>query len=178
MHFVQCLSDYTFNVGIADTWRKFEKSLLKIEQCINKGDIDNTLEHVQSPAKLREYHEDVLDQMLIALFLSKKHAPLSRQIENIFGVILTYDAICRSVDNRGTGYSERYERSVSKLYTKFKQHVAFFVKLLKSLDGGKLTMSRGKHRDLADWGSGQTPDMDVNGVFEHLLIRLIMKEYY
>ena len=173
-HFVQAINDYSFNVCVADTWRRFDKSLAKIEQCIKKGDIDRTLEHAQSPSRLRAYHEDVLEQILFALFLTKKHVQVVKQLEYIFGTILAY----ASLSKQERSSSLNYESSVNKLYASFRKLVGGFVKFLRSMDAGKVTMSGGKHRDLAAWGGGQAANTEVRSVFEHLLLRLDMKEYY
>ncbi|KAL1955573.1 hypothetical protein VTO42DRAFT_8452 [Malbranchea cinnamomea] len=174
MHFIQALSDYSFNICIADTWRKFERTLIKIERCIEKGDIAGTLTHAESPARLRKYHEDVLEEMLSALFLSKKHVQVNTQLELIFGTILAY----ASLSKQEKPADLHYERSVYQLYFDFRKRAGEFVRFLRGLDGGRLTMSGSRHRELASLDSGQDHNTEVNGIFEHLLLRLDLKEYY
>ena len=173
-HFVQAISDYAFSVCLTDTWRKFDKTLANIQQCIKRGDIDGTLEHAESPSRLRAYHEDILEHVLFALFLTKKHVQVAKQLEYIFGTVLAY----ASLSKQERTSDSQYERSVNKLYSNFRRLVGGFVKFLRSMDAGKVTMSGGKHRDLAAWVSGQPGNMEVNSVFEHLLLKLDMKEYY
>ena len=175
LHFIQSISDYAFSMCLTDTWRKFESTLSKIEQCIERGDIHGALEHAESPSRLREYHEDILGQMLFSLFLTKKHVHVAKQLEYIFNTILAYASLSKQ---EKTTSDSRYERAVYKLYSDFRKFVGGFMRFLRSMDGGKVTMSGGKHRDLAAWGHRQTATTEVNSVFEHLLLRLDMKEYY
>lgn len=178
-HFIHSVSDYAFSVCVADTWGKFERSLRKIEQCIDDGDFDGTLECAEGPARLREYHEATLDQMLMALFLTKKHAQVSKQLDHIFGIILAYASLSKPTGVRdGKKSGSRYERSVRQLYADFRKHVGGFVRFLRISNGGKFTTSRAKHQDQEALTSRQESDVEVHSVFAHLLLRLDMKEYY
>ncbi|EEH37175.1 hypothetical protein PAAG_07731 [Paracoccidioides lutzii Pb01] len=181
-HFVQTVSDYSFHVAVGDTWSKFEKKIDKIEKCIDKGDIDGTIDHAKSLHRLREFHEDVLDQILFALFVSKKHMQARKLLDDIFGTILTFAPISKAaatgtwVEHDGTNAS--YGRIVQQLFSVFRKQVSGFVKFLRALDGAKAMRSKGKHQDLAAWGSDDRSCVDTDVVFEHLLLRLDMNCFY
>ncbi|PGH11531.1 hypothetical protein AJ80_07097 [Polytolypa hystricis UAMH7299] len=197
-HFVQSFSEYCFHIGVGDTWTRFSKTLLKIERCIDAGDIDGTMEHARGLHLLREYHEDVLDQILFALFLSKKHAAASKLVEDIFETILSFAQVSKVIasarddsDTATTAAADEnadaksrsnhhYDRMLGKLYTVFRKQVGGFVRFLRALDGVKARRSKGKHLDLAAWGSGSAAEagMETESVFEHLLLRLDLTEYY
>ncbi|OAX84504.1 hypothetical protein ACJ72_01120 [Emergomyces africanus] len=180
-HFVQSVSDYSFHIAVGETWNKFEKTLIKIERCIDKGDIDGTIGHAKSLHRLREYHEDVLDQILFALFVSKKHAQARMLLDDIFGTILTFAPISKAAAT-GTWVQRDgmppYDRIVRQLFSVFRKQVSGFVRFLRTLDGAKAMRSKGKHKDLAAWGSDDHVGVDTDHVFEHLLLRLDMNGFY
>jgi hypothetical protein len=167
-HFIGALSDYFFQIGVGSTWQRFESTLSKIERCLERGDIDGTTETAGSLHRLRQYHEDILDQILFSLFLSKRHEQANKLLEDIFGTILAFAPLSR-LDGR-SGIRQQSERTVFQLHVTFRKQVGTFVRYLRSLDGGKMfAKSRGRYGAA---GSNAT------SVFEHLLLRLDMKEYY
>ncbi|PGH11117.1 hypothetical protein AJ79_05062 [Helicocarpus griseus UAMH5409] len=180
-HFVQTVSDYSFHIAVGDIWSKFAKTLGKIERCIDRGDIDGTITHAKSLHRLREYHEDVLDQILFALFVSKKHAQARKLLDDIFGTILTFAPLSKAAA-AGTWVQRdgapSYDRVVRQLFAVFRKQVSGFVRFLRALDGAKAMRSRGKHQDLAAWGSDDRGGVDTDSVFEHLLLRLDMNGFY
>ncbi|OJD15866.1 hypothetical protein AJ78_03919 [Emergomyces pasteurianus Ep9510] len=180
-HFVQSVSDYSFHIAVGETWNKFEKTLIKIEKCIDKGDIDGTIDHAKSLHRLREYHEDVLDQILFALFMSKKHAQVKTLLDDIFGTILTFAPISKAAAT-GTWVQRDgmppYDRVVRQLFSVFRKQVSGLVRFLRALDGAKSMRSTGKRKDLAIWGSDDRAGVDTDHVFEHLLLRLDMNGFY
>ncbi|KAL1969377.1 hypothetical protein VTN77DRAFT_9570 [Rasamsonia byssochlamydoides] len=168
-HFITALHDYFFQVGVGSTWQRFESTLLKIERCLDRGDIDGTIQTAGSLHRLRQYHEDILDQILFSLFLSKRHEQANKLLEDIFGTILTFAPLSR-LDGH-SGIRQQNERTVFQLHVTFRKQVGAFVRYLRNLDGGRMSSkSRGRYGTLS--GSNAT------SVFEHLLLRLDMKEYY
>ncbi|KKZ65344.1 hypothetical protein EMCG_01272 [[Emmonsia] crescens] len=180
-HFVQTVSDYSFHIAVGETWSKFERTLVKIEKCIDKGDIDGTIDHAKSLHRLREYHEDVLDQILFALFVSKKHAQARKLLDDIFDTILTFAPISKAAAT-GTWVQRdgmpSYDRIVRQLFSVFRKQVSGFVRFLRALDGAKAMRSKGRHQDLAAWGSDDRAGVDTDSVFGHLLLRLDMNGFY
>jgi hypothetical protein len=175
LHFVQSLNDYASQVGVNYAWERFDKTLLKIEDCIDRGDIDGTIGHAQSLHGLKEYHEDVLDQILFALLLSKKHARAARLLEGIFSTILAFATLSKEngVDEECQKTRASNDKSIRQLHAVFTKQVRGFVGFLRGLDGVGTCRSRGKYPDL-----GRGSDVDIDSVFMHLLLRLDMNQYY
>lgn len=170
-HFVLAVSDYCFNIAIGSTWQRFQDTLSRIEHCLDKGDIDGTIEAAQSVPRLREFHENTLDQMLFALFLSKRHDQVAKLLESVFGTILAFAPFSKLDGVSGVRYEKGNEEAVVRLYASFRKRVGAFVRFLRQLDGGKSASS--SKRSMG--GSSGAGPMNV---FEHLLVRLDMKRYY
>ncbi|KAF4217430.1 hypothetical protein CNMCM8980_006089 [Aspergillus fumigatiaffinis] len=164
-HFVLAVSDYCFHVGVGSTWQSFQDTLTRIEYCLEQGDIDGVIEAAHSVAWLRRYHEDTLDQMLFALFLSKRHAEAARLLEKIFGTILTFAPLSRLDGLEGVRHES--EDTIAQLYATFRKQTSAFVGYLRGLDGVKAS-SKFASRSRAEPIS----------IFERLLVRLDMKRYY
>ncbi|RMJ25724.1 gamma-tubulin complex component GCP6 [Aspergillus sp. HF37] len=169
--FTLAVSDYCFHVGVGSTWQQFQDTLSRIERCLYRGDIDGTIEVAHSVPWLRNYHEDILDQMLFALFLSKKHAQAAALLENIFHTILTFAPLSRMDGTSGVRHES--EAAALKLYATFRKQTSAFVGYLRGLDGEKAS-SKSMSRSSTAFAS---PSKSTS-VFEHLLLRLDMKEYY
>jgi hypothetical protein len=169
-HFVLAVSDYCFHVGIGSIWQRFQETLTKIENCLNRGDIDGTIEAAHSVPRLRDYHEDILDQMLFALFLSKRHAQAAKLLESIFGTILGFSLLSRA---DGIGMRNESEGAVLHLYQSFRKQTSAFVNYLRSLESGKATS-----KSMAKSGEFFSSRTDPTSVFEHLRVRLDIKNYY
>ena len=170
-HFVIALCDYSFHTGVGFLWKRFEKTLSKVERYLDRGDIDGTIETAGSLCRLRDYHEEILNQMLFSLFLSKSHQQASKLLENIFTVILTFAPLSK-LDGMGDT-SHQTENAVSQLHATFRKQAGTFLRYLRSLDGGRMA-SKLRGRYTADSFSGS----DATSIFEQLLLRLDLKEYY
>ncbi|GFF30100.1 gamma-tubulin complex component 6 [Aspergillus udagawae] len=164
-HFVLALSDYCFHVGVGSTWHTFQDTLTRIEFCLEHGDIDGVIEAAHSVSWLRRYHEETLDQMLLALFLSRRHAEAARLLEKIFGTILTFAPLSRLDGLEGVRHDS--EDTIAQLYATFRKQTSAFVGYLRGLDGVKAS-SKFASRSRAEPIS----------IFERLLVRLEMKRYY
>ncbi|KAJ5793819.1 hypothetical protein N7457_000418 [Penicillium paradoxum] len=169
-HFVLAVSDYCFHIGIGSIWQRFQTTLNKIEHCLNRGDIDGTIEAAHSLPRLRDYHEDILDQMLFAFFLSKRHAQAAKLLESIFGTILAFGPLSKA---DGIGMRNESEGAVLHLYQSFRKQTSAFVNYLRSLESGKATS-----KSMAKSGAFFSSRPDPTSVFEHLRVRLDMKKYY
>ena len=170
-HFVLAVSDYCFHVGVGSTWRRFQDTLSRIEYCLDRGDIDSTIDAAHSVPRLRAYHEDILDEILFALFLSKRHAQAAKLLESIFGTILVFAPISRMDGLKGV--RQESEATVSHLYKIFRKQASAFVDYLRGLDGSTASAkSVGKAGTTFASRSGPT------GVFDHLLSRLDINRYY
>ncbi|KAJ5806596.1 uncharacterized protein N7503_004198 [Penicillium pulvis] len=170
-HFVLAVSDYFFHVGIGSIWSRFQSTLDKIERCLDRGDIDGTLEAAHSVPRLRDLHEDILDQMLFAFFLSKRHAAAAKLLDNIFSTILAFGPLSRA--DGSSGLRHENEGTVRHLYSTFRKQVSALVGYLRGLDSGK-GASKIMAKSAAFFGSRTEP----TSVFEHLRVRLEVKDYY
>ncbi|EPS25435.1 hypothetical protein PDE_00368 [Penicillium oxalicum 114-2] len=170
-HFVLALSDYCFQVAIGLNWSNFQKSLDRIEHCLDRGDIDGTIEVAHSVPRLRGFHEDVLNQMLFAMFLSKRHAPAGKSLDTIFGIILAFAPLSKAEGWNGLRYEN--EGQVLHLYSTFRKHTSAFAAYLRSLDPAKTSL-----KPPGQSGKLLGSAVDTMSIFEHLRIRLDLKEYY
>ncbi|CEO58992.1 hypothetical protein PMG11_03683 [Penicillium brasilianum] len=170
-HFVLAISDYCFHVGIGSIWDQFQETLARIERCLDRGDIDGTIEAAHSVPRLRDFHEDILDQMLFAFFLSKRHAQAAKLLDSIFGTILSFSTLSKA--DGLSGLRHESEGTVFHLYSSFRKQTSTFVGHLRSLDTGKASSkSMGKSESLL---SSRT---DTTSIFEHLRVRLDVRDYY
>ncbi|RJE22422.1 gamma-tubulin complex component GCP6 [Aspergillus sclerotialis] len=169
--FILAVCDYSFHVAVGSTWQQLQETLSRIEHCLDRGDIDGTIEAAHSVPRLRDYHEDILDRMLFALLLSKRHAQASKLLENIFRTILSFAPLSR-VDGT-SGVRRGSEGTVQQLYTIFRKQASTFVGYLRSLDGGK-----GASKSLGRSSASFSSRAESASVFDHLLIRLDVKQYY
>lgn len=168
-HFILAVSDYCFHVGVGSTWRLFQDTLSRIEYCLDRGDIDGTIEAAQSVPRLRDYHESILDEILFALFLSKRHVHAANLLESIFTMILNFAPISRMDGTQGVRQAS--ESIVAQLYSAFRKQVSVFVGYLRSLDGGKASSSK-------SGGTGFASQSGPTSIFDHLLVRLDLNGYY
>ncbi|KAL4752415.1 hypothetical protein BDW72DRAFT_211832 [Aspergillus terricola var. indicus] len=176
-HFVLALSDYFFHLAIGSTWQRFRDTLSQIETCLDRGDIDATIEAAHSIPKLRAYHEDTLDQMLFALFLSKRQVEIARLLEAIFDTILRFAPLSRMDGTHGVRHES--EAMVKRLYAVFRKQMSAFVRYLRGLDGARgAVASSSKAMGTGRAGMAFATRSGSANVFDHLLVRLDMKRYY
>ncbi|KAK2764317.1 hypothetical protein FQN54_009009 [Arachnomyces sp. PD_36] len=178
-HFILAIEDYSFQVGVGVPWKRFERTLTRIEEYIDRGDVDSTMETAKSLHRLREQHEEILDQILFSLFLSKKHAQAGKLLEDIFRTILSFATLLQSEQQQQHRESRSLgEKTITQIHTTFRKQAGGFVRYLRSLDGVNASKSQAKHRNRSRWGSAGLSDTDATSVFDHLLLRLDMREYY
>lgn len=170
-HFVLAVSDYCFHVGVGSTWKRFQDTLSRIEYCLDRGDIDSTIEAAHSVPRLRDYHEDILDEIIFALFLSKRHTQAAKLLESIFGTILVFAPISRMDGVKGV--RQESEATVSHIYKTFRKQASAFVNYLRGLDG-----STGSAKSVGKADATFATRSGPTGVFDHLLSRLDINGYY
>lgn len=179
--FIEAISDYCFHIAVGRTWDNFEKTLMKTERCVERGDFDGAMENAKGLHHLRDYHEDVLDQISFACLLNKRHAQASKLLEDIFGVILSFASMSKpmtnTTDESGRESRNLYDQSAQRLHTVFRRKVGNFIQFLKALEGVKAMRSRGKHINKMK-GIDRSESIDTSSVFGHLLLRLDLTDYY
>ncbi|KAK3905444.1 Spc98 family-domain-containing protein [Staphylotrichum tortipilum] len=149
-HFVAQLAGYVFDVGVRGVWAGLDGWLDSVEGALDREEGDSG---GVSPDAVREKMEAVLDEMMGALLLRKRQAPVMGLLEEIFGVMLRFAA--------GQG-GEAEERELYKL---FRRKVEVFVTVCRGL-GEKMAVSGG--------GGSATGA----GYVEQLLVRLDLGGYY
>lgn len=169
-HFVLAISDYCFTTGVGSIWGRFQETLSKIERCLHRGDIDGTIEMAHSVHRLRDLHEDILDQMLFTFFLSKRHAPAAKLLSTIFSLILAFSPLSKA---DGSGLRHGSEGTALHLYATFRKQVSAFVGYLRGLDSGKATSKPMQKSGAFFWSR-----TDPTSIFEHLRVKLEMQGYY
>ncbi|KAL4986193.1 Spc98 family-domain-containing protein [Aspergillus falconensis] len=174
-HFVLALSDYSFHLAIGSTWQRFQDTLSQIEACLDRGDIDGTIEAAHSIPTLRAYHEDTLDQMLFALFLSKRHVEVARLLEGIFDTILRFAPLSRMDGTHGVRHEG--ETMVKRLYAVFRKQSAAFVGYLRGLDSSRGSVPSSS-KTLGRGRAGIAKGAGSANMFDYLLVKLDMKRYY
>ncbi len=145
-HFVTQLAGYFFDVGVKGVWGGLEEWLNGVEEGLDRED-----ESSVSPDAVREKMEAVLDEMMGALLLRKRQAPVMGLVEEIFGVLLRFAA--------GKGGSDE------ELYRLFRRKVEVFVTVCKGL-GEKMAVS------------GSVGSATGAGYVEQLLVRLDLGGFY
>ncbi|KAJ5224777.1 uncharacterized protein N7469_008280 [Penicillium citrinum] len=170
-HFVLAISDYCFHIGIGSIWSRFQETLAKVERCLDCDDIDGTIETAQSVTHLRHFHVDILDQMLFALFLSKRHAPAAKLLESIFSTILAFSSLSKADGLSGLRHGSG--GTVHHLYSVFRKQTSAFVGYLRGLDPGT-----NSSKSMAHSGAAFSLQNEPTSVFEHLRVRLEVRDYY
>jgi hypothetical protein len=170
-HFVLAVSDYCFHIGIGSIWTRFQSTLSKIERCLDRGDIDGTIEAAHSVPRLRDFHEDILDQMLFAFLLSKRHAHAAKLLDNIFSVILAFSPLSKAEGMSGLRHEN--EGAALHWYSTFRKQTSAFVSYLRSLDPGNSSA-----KSMAKSGAAFSLQSEPMSVFEHLRVRLDVRDYY
>jgi hypothetical protein len=179
-HFILALGDYSFQVGVGIPWKRFENTLMNVEDYIDRGDIDGAIGTAKSLHRLREHHEEILDQILFSLFLSKKHAQAGKLLEDIFRTILAFATLLQadgSTESK-TALTSTQKKSIPQLHKTFRKQAGGFVRYLRELDGVNGSKSQAKHRNMSSWAGGSSSSVDATSVFDHLLLQLDMREYY
>ncbi|RAL11104.1 tubulin gamma complex associated family protein [Aspergillus homomorphus CBS 101889] len=172
-HFVLAVSDYCFHVAVGAAWTRFQDRLARVEACLERGDIDGTIEAAGSVQRLREMHERVLDEMLGAMFLKDTDQGVvdkgRRWLDGCFGSILEFAPLSR-VDG-GEGVRGEAVEEVKRLFVMFRKQVAGFLAYLRGVEGVHDAPE-------LSFGARSLEREGPRSVFDHLLARLEVKAYY
>ena len=149
-HFVSCVCNYFFE-NVTSIWNAFSKKLDAVERRIERYEIG---EHDRLKG-VREMHDAMLDEMMFALLLRKRHEMVMGLLEEIFGLVLVF-----AMRERG---GEWVEVGVGEEYARFRKKVRVFVSVCRGLSERKLGSVGG--------------EVESGGV-DKLLLRLEMSGYY
>ncbi|KAJ2892487.1 Spc97/Spc98 family protein [Zalerion maritima] len=174
-HFITSLSSYFFDTGIAGPWESFSNWLDSIQNDLAQNNPLSDPKHIHGPERLREFHERVLDQIMMALMLRKRQAPVMKLLEEIFGLILKFGKIVRlEVTEKDWDGDEKYV-DVRDLYKAYKQKVDVFVTVCRGLsEKGGFGVKTEKELLNDERSRGGLEE----NVILRLLVRLEMRDYY
>ena len=149
-HFVSCVCNYFFE-KVTSIWNAFSKRLDALELRIERYEIG---EHDRLKG-VREMHDAMLDEMMFALLLRKRHEMVMGLLEEIFGLVLVFAMRERGGEGEDVGVGEEFAR--------FRKKVRVFVSVCRGLSERKLGSVGG--------------EVEGGGV-DMLLLRLEMSGYY
>ena len=149
-HFVSCVCNYFFE-KVTSIWNAFSKNLDAVELRIERYEIG---EHDRLKA-VREMHDSILDEVMFALLLRKRHEMVMGLLEEIFGLVLVFAMRERGGEGLDVGVGEEYAR--------FRKKVRVFVSVCRGLSERK---------------SGSVGGEVEGGGVDMLLLRLEMSGYY
>ncbi|OIW32151.1 hypothetical protein CONLIGDRAFT_257112 [Coniochaeta ligniaria NRRL 30616] len=165
-HFVTRLAAYFFDTGVGVPWARFEGWLDGVEGELDgpgKGSGKRGTSY-GGPDRLRERHEQALDEILAGLLLRRRQRPVVGLVEDVFGAILGFAKVVR----RRAGGDEK---EVQKLYATFRKKVEVFITVCRGMsekDGGATGAGRGQGAD-GEAGRVRRPGQE-NGIVMLLLL--------
>lgn len=181
MHnFITGIADYCQNTAIGVHWSNFHAKMCTAKAHIDNLDYDHTLLAVRSLDHLRGVHEATLDSILHALLLKRKQVVLRQILDDIYGLVLQFDAQQRQeLKNEAVSTSAGRTDDTAPNPTTLKRfHEDFRSKVVQFIDG-----LRSQHQSLK--APALDPDLHVPGddtedvdLFEYLLLRLDMSGYW
>jgi hypothetical protein len=160
-HFVTNIARYFFDIGIDQTWRRFQSWLDKIEKGLKDSGLDKSAAIV-SPKKLGEEHERTLDDIAQALLLRKKQKPVLKLLEEIFTQVLRF-----AKQSQSTAPSDHDSEEIKKMFKAFRQKVEVFLTVCRGM-GEKA----GSRNDREAAGRSQESSLAM------LVLMLDMSNYY
>lgn len=166
-HFVTRLTGYLFDTAVGLPWARFETWLDGVEGELNgagKGSGRRGTSY-GGPDRIRERHEQALDEILAGLLLRRRQRPVMGLVEDLFGCILGFAKALRRRDRGGE------DKDVKRLYSTFRKKVEVFITVCRGMSendgGGTGTWQSGRTEDGA--GGKQRPGQE-NGIVRLLLL--------
>jgi hypothetical protein len=192
-HFVTSIVTYFFDTGVGIPWMRFEAWLDTVQAGLEDDEdpSPNRIIRVISPDGLREYHEQMLDQIMNTLLLRKRQQPVLKLLEDIFSLILTFSRLSR-MKALGKGVSlsqspgsepEGSSSSSKELYHAFKKKVDVFITVCRGMSekGGGHGSSNQTRNDVImnnDEGKHTGGPKEESNTIDRLLMQLEMSGYY
>ena len=168
-HFVSQVASYFFTTVVSVSWARFEQWLDSVEAdiaCYEQGETEG-MPPAHSPDRLREHHEQVLDDIMSGLLLRKRQAPVLKLLEDTFGLVLQFANMIRL---RTLG--QEAEGQPGDLYRRFRKKVELFITVCRGMGEktgyGPNVERRGEQGNRAGPGNG----------IELLLLTLDLTDFY
>ncbi|KAL2754587.1 hypothetical protein ACRALDRAFT_1050015 [Sodiomyces alcalophilus JCM 7366] len=169
-HFVSSLSSYFLDVGIEMPWQDFECKLDTVEDELLGRRDGVEPNSVPSPDRLRELHASVLERIMSALLLRKRHQPVLKLLDDIFRVILRFAKLSR-LHAEGLDVGGDQGRP-AELYKSFRRSVEVFLTVCRGL--AEKTSSKSSRGE----GSQKRVGIPEDSPIAQLVVKLDMLQYY
>ena len=185
-HFVTRLTAYSFDCGIGAPWRQFEDWLDGVQERLARDPVAAGAGTVFSPDRVRDYHEQVLDDILRALLLRKRQHPVLKLLEDIFTSILQFAKQSRQRQRQQRDRSNNDDddddarEESSRSYRSFKKKVEVFVTVCRGLSekgGGGYGVKRDETGGIHDGEQKRGSETAENSI-NQLLLLLDMSGYF
>jgi len=164
-HFVSTVCGYFFD-GVQSSWRILKQKLKDIDRALDQDGTD-------SLADLREFHEQVLDRMMLTLILRKRQAQVMELLEEIFSLILQFARHARS--EAGGDYNKA---DVTDLFAIYKKKVHVFIGVCRGLSERR-GQGGTKARETSHDPSGkENMSEDGGNTISQLLLKFEMSGFY
>ena len=157
-HFVSCISNYFFN-GVSNHWSRLIRRLASI----NKDLVNQDGGFVEGIYALRDFHNQVLDRIMLTLFLRKRQIEVMKLLEEIFETIL------RFANQKMHDATLEAEAGLNELYESLYKKITIFVRSCRALS--EKSRPGGARSD----GHGVSTDENTVG---QLLLSLNMNDFY
>lgn len=167
-HFVTRLAAYLFDSGVGGPWARFEAWLDGVE-----GDSDGSgtgsgtgSTSYGGPDRIRERHEQALDEIMAGLLLRRRQRPVLELVEDVFRCILGFAKVLRRGGNDGAE-----EKEVKTLYAAFRKKVELFITVCRGMSekpGGGAGSGRGRGTE-GEAGRNDRPGVE-DGIARLLLL--------
>ncbi|MDI1485347.1 MAG: hypothetical protein OHK93_000484 [Ramalina farinacea] len=168
-HFVSSICTYFFE-SMATHRRRLDNRLAATEAVLDHDDLSG-----DSIAKLRTFHDCVLDGIMFSLLLRKRQSEVLQLLEDIWGIILQFSGSIRKSEGRN-GKTERTDRpNPTDLYQSFQKKAKVFVAVCRGLSQRKTPKDITDTREFQTLGSAGEPE---NGLISQLLLRFEMNGFY
>ena len=158
-HFVSTLAEYSTNVAIGAAWARFEAVVVPVDNALGQYDFEEAVRIAGSLEKLKEQHEEMLDDILRALCRTRKQTQVQSLLDEVFGLILKFAALARNAD-----MIDDFDTRAKAMHEEFRKLGGMLIQYLESQCGMFAVFGDASSKDAA--------------VFEQLLVRLDLFGYY
>ena len=164
-HFVSVVCAY-FYAGVTAEWTQLERMLKITESVLDQGG-----SNAESVAKLRDFHEQFLDRLVLTLLLRSRQAEVMKLLEEIFGLILRFASYVRAM-------SQAAQLNPNDLYAAFQAKVKVFINVCRGLSERRGQGGTKSANETYDNGSRRNYDEDGYNTIGRLLLNLEMNGFY
>ncbi|KAJ9131579.1 Spindle pole body component [Pleurostoma richardsiae] len=170
-HFISSVATYFLDTGVSMPWRDFEAWIDGVEASLQPA-AAGASQHNCSPVKLRDYHDQTLDDIMRALLLRKRQQPVLGLLDDIFASILQFTKTLR--ESRQDDNLDDAEGKIKGLYSTFRKKVEVFITVCRGL--GEKASYETRHDKRSD--ATRNERMTEENPIMKLVLMLDMSNYY